>query len=107
MIGMFKEIWKRANVIENDIGIDADAVLNKITQELWEFNDAVQKYRWIYCKTKTYSTEKIEEELWDLLLNIVSLCTRIGIDPDIFPKLLETTLKKFEERKEIYKENMS
>ena len=37
------EIGKSANGLEDEIGIAPSDVLNKLTQELGEFNDAVQK----------------------------------------------------------------
>jgi len=51
--------------------------MNKITQELGEFNDAVQKYRGIYCRIKHENIEEVEKELGDLLINIISLCNRL------------------------------
>lgn len=100
------EIWQQANVLEDYVGINIDAILNKITQELGEFNDAVQKHRGIYCKTKYDTTKEAEKELGDLLFNIISLCTRLWIDPDRFPEFAENTLHKAEERKETYKNIM-
>lgn len=102
----FSEIGKQANILEDYVGLNIDAVLNKITQELGEFNDAVQKYRGIYCKTKYETPEEAEKELWDLLFNLISLCTRLGIDPDRFAEFAENTLHKAEERKEKYKDIM-
>lgn len=101
-----KEIWEQANALEDYVGLDTDAVLHKITQELWEFNDAVQKYRGIYCRVKYETTEEAEKELGDLLFNLISLCNRLGIDPDRFPEFAENTLKKAQERKDIYKNIM-
>ncbi|MEI8090898.1 MAG: hypothetical protein WCG98_01200 [bacterium] len=39
------EIGKQTHAIEQEIGVNLDAVMHKLTQELGEFNDAVQKYR--------------------------------------------------------------
>lgn len=100
----FSEIGRQANILEDYVGLNIDAVLNKITQELGEVNDAVQKYRGIYCRTRYEHTEEIEKELGDLLFNIISLCTRLGIDPDRFSEFAEHTLHKAEERKDIYKD---
>jgi len=100
-----KEIWENANRLEDEVWINIDAVMNKLTQELWEFNDAVQKYRWIYCKTPTEDLENVKWEVGDLFVNIISICHRLWIDPDELPVFAENTLKKFEERKELYKKN--
>lgn len=100
------EIWQQANLLEDYVWLNIDAVLNKITQELWEFNDAVQKYRGIYCRTKHENIEEVEKELWDLLFNIISLCYRLWIDPDRFSEFAENTFHKAEERKEVYKKIM-
>ena len=100
-----KQIAEAANVIETDIGLSTDAVLNKLTQELGEFNDAVQNYRGIYCR-RGGKIELVEEELGDLIFNIVSVCHRIGIDPSNLPKYAENTLRKFRERAHLYKEYM-
>lgn len=102
-----KEIGSQANALENYVWINLDASLNKLTQEIGEFNDAVQKYRWIYCKTKTDTTENIEWEIGDVLFNIISILNRLWIDPDKLPEFAGNTLKKAEERKELYKQVMS
>ncbi len=101
-----KEIWEQANALEDYVGLDMDAVLNKITQEMWEFNDAVQKYRWIYCREKHETPEEVEKEVGDLFFNIISLCNRLWIDPDRLPEFAENTLHKAEGRKDIYKKIM-
>jgi len=101
-----KEIWEQANALEDYVWINIDAVMNKITQELGEFNDAVQKYRGIYCRIKHENIEEVEKELGDLLINIISLCNRLWIDPDRFAEFAENTLHKAEERKDIYKKIM-
>jgi len=64
-----KEIAESAKMIEDEIGLDLDAILNKLTQELGEFNDAVQKYMGIYCKEKTSNLDAVEDELGDVLFN--------------------------------------
>ena len=99
----FKEIAKEANDIEDEIGLDTDDVLNKLTQELGEFNDSVQKLRGRYCR-KIGNIEDVKSELGDLVLNLISLCNRIGIDPNELPIFAEQTLSKFKDRKETYKE---
>lgn len=101
-----KELADKINHIEDEIGLNLDASLNKLTQELGEFNDAIQKYRGIYCKNKG-SISDIEEELGDVLFNITSICNRIGINPNEFPKYIAKTVKKLEERKNLYKSNIS
>ena len=98
-----KILADKINIWEEYIGINMDAILNKLTQELWEFNDAVQKYRWIYCRTKYENIEEVEKELGDLLFNLISICNRLGINPDRFPEILEKAWQKAEDRKEIYK----
>ena len=100
-----KDIGEYANGLENEIGLNIDDVLNKLTQELGEFNDAVQKLRGRYCKT-TGDKEKAEGELGDLVLNLISVCTRLGINPNDLPKFAENTLNKFIERKELYKKTI-
>lgn len=47
---MFKDIAEEGNAIEDELWLGIDAVLHKITQEVGELNDAVQKYRGIYSK---------------------------------------------------------
>ena len=100
-----KEIAEKGRIIEEEIGVDINAVLNKFTQEFGEFNDAVQKYRGIYCRQKNGDLEHIKEEAGDLMFNFISICNRLGINPDELQNYAENTLKKFEERKEAYKQN--
>jgi NTP pyrophosphatase (non-canonical NTP hydrolase) len=88
------------------LGIDLDAAMHKLTQELWEFNDSIQKYRWIYCKTKYETLDEVEWELSDILFNIVSICNKLGIDVDKFPEFVWNTVKKAESRIENYKKIM-
>ncbi len=97
---------KRANAIEDEIGLTLDDVLNKFTQEVGEFNDAVQKYRGRYCKQRTEDTSKVQDELGDVLMNLCSIVYRLGLDPNKFAEYAASTLGKFEERKELYKGNM-
>lgn len=97
-----REIAKRANEIEKELGINFDDVLNKLTQEFGEFNDAVQKFRGRYCRERTESTKDIESELGDFLFNLVSVCNQLGINPNDFPIFAKNTLDKFEKRKDDY-----
>lgn len=98
------EIWKKASKIEDKIWLDLDAVMHKFTQEVGELNDAIQGYRWIYSKNE-WSIEEVREEFWDVIFNLVSIAERLWISPDEFPTLAENTLKKFAERKELYKKS--
>jgi len=98
-----REIAQEANDIENEIGLDTDDVLNKLTQEVGEFNDSVQKLRGKYCR-KAGNVEDVKGELGDLVLNLISLCNRMGINSDDLPVFAEKTLQKFKDRKELYKE---
>lgn len=100
------EIAKESNLLEEGIGITFDDKLNKLTQEFGELNDAIQKYRGRYCKKKSENLEHIEEELGDVMLNLISICTSLGINPNGLDKFAFNTLKKFRERKETYKENL-
>lgn len=96
------EIARLGKAIEDEIGLDIDDALNKLTQEVGKFNDAVQKFRGRYCR-KREPLEKVKEEVGDVLYNIISICYRLGIDPDELLKYAENTLKRFNERKEDYK----
>ena len=96
------EIWKEAEILEDEAWIDIDAVMHKLTQEIWELNDAIQKYRWIYSKTK-WNFEDVKSEFWDVIFNLVSIANKLWISPDEFSALAEMTLKKFKERIELYK----
>ncbi len=96
-----EEISKRANDIEDELDLTFDDVLHKVTQECGEFNNAVQKFRGRYCRSRG-SIEDVREELGDLIFNLSSVCNRIGINPDDFGKLAKETLNKFEGRKGDY-----
>jgi NTP pyrophosphatase (non-canonical NTP hydrolase) len=102
---MLKEIAIQANQIEDEIGLDLDAVMHKFTQEVGELNDAIQKYRGIYCKTRMELPD-VEKEAGDVLFNFISLLNKLGIDPDKLPEFAQTTLEKFKERKDIYMNNL-
>jgi NTP pyrophosphatase (non-canonical NTP hydrolase) len=101
----FSEIAKETKEIEKYLEINLDAVLNKLTQELGEFNDAVQKFRGIYSKSQG-SLENVQEEAGDLIFNFISVLHGLGINPDDLNLYAENTLKKFEERKHIYKKGL-
>jgi len=94
----FREIAKRGREIEKELGINFDDVLNKLTQEVGEFNDAVQKYRGRFCRNRTEDLEDVRDELGDVLFNLSSVANRLGINPDEFSSLAGDTLKKFEDR---------
>ena len=100
-----RDVAIRAYEIEEELGLNIDDVLNKLTQEFGEFNDAVQKFRGRYCR-KVGSVEDVKGELGDLIFNLSSICNRIGIDPDDFGRLAKQTLDKFEKRKDDYRRNM-
>ncbi len=102
---MLKNIGEEGNKIEDEIGLDINDSLNKLTQELGEFNDAVQKFRGKYSKTKTENLEQIESEVGDLMFNIISICNRLGVNPDELPAYAQKTLDKLKERKELYLKN--
>lgn len=96
------DIGKQANALEDEIGINIDDVLNKLTQELGEFNDAVQKYRGRYCKQRAANLEAVQGEVGDVYFNLISICHRLGLDVDKLSEYAEVTLHKFEERKPLY-----
>ncbi len=100
-----KELGEEANVIEERIGLNIDDSLNKLTQELGEFNDAVQKSRGRYCKKKG-DLENVKQEVGDLFFNIISICNKIGINPNELSLFAENTLKKLKEREELYKKSI-
>ena len=100
-IPTLKEISQEGEKIENEIGVNFDDVLNKLTQEFGEFNDAVQKFRGRYSRKKV-SIIEVEKELGDVIFNLSS-CNRLGINPNDFNKLAFNTLNKFKGRKEDYK----
>ena len=99
-----REIGATANALEKEIGVDLDAVMNKLTQEMGEFNDAIQKHRGIYSRSRV-PMSKVKSELGDVLVNLISIAHRLGINPDAFPSIAEDTLNKFKERKDDYIEN--
>ncbi len=100
------EIAEESEKIEREVGLIFDDILNKLTQELGEFNDAVQKFRGKYCRQKSKDNEHVKEELGDLILNISSICKKTDINPNDFNKYALNTLNKFKERKEIYRKNL-
>lgn len=102
----FSDIAKQVNQIEDDIGITFDDKLNKLTQELGEFNDAVQKYRGRYSKTKYDTLDEVKSELGDLIANIITICEKLGINPDDLQQFAEVTLHKLEERKDLYRNTL-
>ena len=101
-----KEIADRAREIWEEIGLNFDDVLNKFTQEVGELNDAVQKRRGRFCKTKALNDDNLKDELGDVMFNLISICNGMNINPDELPLFAKNTLAKFEERKELYGENL-
>lgn len=99
-----REIGKEANKLEDEIGINLDAVMNKLTQEIGEFNDAIQKHRGTYSRSWVPMV-KVKSELGDVLVNLISIAHRLEINPDAFPRIAKGTLDKFKERKNDYIEN--
>ncbi|MBD3319327.1 hypothetical protein GF342_05455 [Candidatus Woesearchaeota archaeon] len=101
-----REVARRANEIEDELGLNLDAVLHKLTQEVGEFNDAVQKFRGIYCKKPHETLEPVIGELGDLYFNLISVCHRLGIDVAELPAYGAVTLEKFEERIHLYRASL-
>lgn len=99
------EIAKETHELEEEIGLNIDDVLNKFTQEVGEFNDAVQKIRGRYCRSNI-TQEELRKEIGDVLLNFISICYRIGEDPDELAKYAEKTLESFRSRKQDYIDNL-
>lgn len=97
-----KEVADGANEIEDELGLNFDDVLHKFMQECGEFNDAVQKFRGRYCRSNV-PIEEVKGEVGDLIFNLSSVCNRLGINPDEFPKFGKSTLDKFEGRKGEYR----
>ena len=97
----FKEIAQATGQLEKELGISFDDVLHKLTQEVGEFNDAVQKYRGHYCR-KRVEVPEVEKEIGDIMMNLVSILYHLGINPDDLQKYAQNTLESFEERKEEY-----
>ncbi len=106
MVSEFRSIAKQANQLEDELGLTIDDVLNKLTQELGEFNDAVQKYRGRYCRQRAEKTEDLEKEVGDVMLNLASILYRLGLDPNKLPDYAQCTMEKFQERKEVYRRAM-
>lgn len=98
----FNEIAKEAKKLEEEIGLSTDDILHKLTQELGEFNDAVQKFRGRYCRQKAETIDHVKEEAGDLIFNFISVLKDLGVNPDEISNLAENTLKKFHERKKLY-----
>ncbi len=99
------KIAEETKEIGDRIGLDLDAVLNKLTQEVGEFNDAVQKYRGIFCKKRVENLKDVKEEYGDVLFNLIYSGYLLGIDVDKIPEYIQNTLNKFKEREELYKQN--
>jgi len=99
------KIAKEAKEIGDRIGLDLDAVLHKLTQETGEFNDAVQKYRGIFCKKRAENLKYVEEEYGDVLFNLIYTGYLLGIDVNKIPEYVKNTLDKFKKREELYKQN--
>jgi NTP pyrophosphatase (non-canonical NTP hydrolase) len=95
-------VAEEARKMEDDLDLNIDDVLNKLTQEFGEFNDVVQKFRGRYCR-KDVSIDEVKGELGDLIFNLSSVCNRLGIDSDEFGKFAGCTLEKFRGRKEDYR----
>jgi NTP pyrophosphatase (non-canonical NTP hydrolase) len=89
--------------IEKELNLNIDDILNKLTQELGEFNDAVQKYRGKYSRNKTDSKEHIQEEAGDVILNLISILKRLEINPDNINEFASDDLEKFKKRINDYK----
>ena len=99
----FQDIAQEADFIEQSLGLTLDDVLNKLTQEMGEFNDAIQNFRGRYTRTKTSDTEHVKKELGDVLFNLISLCHQLGIDVSKLEQYPEATLAKFKSRLDQYK----
>lgn len=99
-----REIGDITHKLEIEVGISFDDVLNKLTQETGEFNDAVQKYRGRYSRTRV-GIDVVKSELGDVLVNLISVAHRLGINPDAFPVIAKKTSDKFRERKKDYIKN--
>ena len=67
---------------------DADAVMDKLGEELGELTEAISEG----------NTEHTEEEMGDLLLTLTSLCRKLGIDPEV---ALNKATDKFIDRFEV------
>ncbi|MEK6895496.1 MAG: MazG nucleotide pyrophosphohydrolase domain-containing protein [Nanoarchaeota archaeon] len=102
-----EHIGIEGKIIGERIGLTIDDILNKLTQEVGEFNDAIQKYRGRFCKQKSENLDHIKEELGDVYFNLICIASIIGLNPNDFPKYAEETLQKFKEREDLYKRNLS
>ena len=96
------EIAKQANTLEDEAWFDLDAVMHKFTQEVGELNDAIQKYRWIYSKTKYDTLDEVHDEASDVIFNFISMLNRLGVDVNEIESMAESTLNKFIERRKLY-----
>lgn len=101
-----RKIAEESKQIEEEIGLNIDDTLNKLTQELGEFNDAIQKVRGKYCKQKANNLDSVKDEAGDLFFNLISVCNKIGVNPNELPKLAENTLEKLKARKDLYKKSL-
>ena len=97
-----KKIAEQANILEESLNIDLDASMHKFTQEVWEFNDAIQKYRGIYCKTKYETLDEVYGEASDVIFNFISILNKLGINADVFEQMAQWTLNNFIARKDLY-----
>lgn len=100
-----REIAERAGELEEEIGADTDAVLNKAIQEFGKLNDAIQRYRGIYCRAQVTDLPGVKKGAGDLMLNIVSVLYQIGVDPNELPNYAAMALEKLEMTVEEYREN--
>jgi len=93
----FREVAKKGRSLEKEIGADFNAVLSKFSEECGELVGAIQSFRGIYTRKDT-NIEGVKDEMGDVLFNLVSLASRLGIDPDTFSELANNTVKKFDRR---------
>lgn len=97
-----REIASNANLLEDSLWLTIDAVMHKFNQEVGELNDAIQKYRWIYAKTKYDNVDMVYAEAWDVIFNFISILNRLWINPDDLEGMAKKTLDKFIERQSVY-----
>lgn len=65
---------------------DADSVMLKVKEELGELEEALS----------SNDADSIEEEMGDLIFSIVSLCRKIGVEPEVaLNKATEKFIKRF------------
>lgn len=93
----FSGLANTTAILEEECGIEIDDVMHKLTQEVGELNDAIQKTRGRYCRSSV-TPEGLRKEFGDVLLNLLSLCSKMGIDPDDLPVIAKETLKSFADR---------